>query len=83
VCVWGGGRLHDPPAWAKTALPLCYDRNVGSISLAFKVQIRVLSLKARRCHVSQIQERFTQNKSVERLFIIGNFRLTFGQGNDF
>jgi hypothetical protein len=52
-------------------------------SLVLKVQICVLSPEVRRCHVSQIQECFTRNKSIERHVVIGYFRLIFGEGNDF
>jgi hypothetical protein len=39
-----------------------------------------LSLKARRCHVSQI--RLRRNRSVERHFVTEHFRLIFSEGNN-
>jgi hypothetical protein len=50
-------------------------------SLVLKVQICVLSPEVCR-HVSQIQECYTRNGSVER-HVIGHFRLIFCEGNDF
>jgi hypothetical protein len=63
-------------------LPLRYLRNTLATSLALKVHILVWSLNVRRCHVSQIQKRFTRNRSVERHFIIGHCRLIYSHKND-
>jgi hypothetical protein len=58
---------HEPPAWNTYTGFL--------LSLALTVQIRVLSLKARCCHVFHIQKRFIRNRSVEQHFVTGHFRL--------
>jgi hypothetical protein len=68
--VWGGGIVCG---WCfNTSHPLetqkfhHYATVTYSISLALKVQIRILSPKARRDHASQFQELFTRNRSVEK-----------------
>jgi hypothetical protein len=80
VCVWGK-RTRDAWLTNKNFTFTLQLTHTQSTSLALKVHICVLSLKARRCHVSKIQKRFTQNRSVEWHFDIGYFRLIVRGGN--
>jgi hypothetical protein len=76
------GIEHEQPAWNTKYLPQCYNTNILSMSLALKGQITVLSLEVQNCYISQIQEHFAWNRSVERLFVIRHFCLIFSQGNN-
>jgi hypothetical protein len=63
------------PAGHRTRAARLKQKKIISTTLALKVHICVLSLEARRCHISQIQEPFSRNRSVERQCVIGYFRL--------
>jgi hypothetical protein len=65
-----------PISKAKT-LPLYYNRNKFSLSLALKVQTCILSLKTQQCHIFRNQKHFILNRSVKWHFIIGYFCLIF------
>jgi hypothetical protein len=79
VCVGGvkGWNRRRADGLKSKKLPVRYNSNTLPTSTTL---ICVLSPEVRRCHVLQIQERFTRNRNVERYFVIGYFRLVLGQG---